>query len=240
MVRRKRQHVGHAPPKSVLVACSEQRSASSWAHCSFFTRLILFLACGLLRRCSLSPGRCPGRLQDHHRGRSPVWVPLGRNAYGSPISEGKEGQKKPPGSQDAVTKPSPASQVTRTPSACSPIPRKTSAGMSPRSDMKSQDFFFSSGLPFCITRTSEAGKREPTERKNRISLSPGGSPRRLQDHYRGKSSDWISVGRNVYGSEPAEPKNGAKMLKFHANKPPVYRAGASGAAPESANASGIR
>ena len=239
MVRRKRQHVGHVPPKSVLVACAEQRSANTWARRSFFTRLRP-LACGVLRRCSLSPGRSPGRLQDHHRGRSPVWVPLGRNAYGSPNPEGKEGQKKPPGSQDAVTKTSPGSQVTRTSSACSPIPRTTSAGMSPRSDMKSQDFFFSSGLPFCITRTSEAGKREPTEPKNRISLSPGGSPRRLQDHYRGKSSDWISVGRNAYGSEPAKPKNGAKMLKFHANKPPVYRAGASAAAPESANESGIR
>ena len=240
MVRRKRQHVGHVPPKSVLVACAEQRSANTWARRSFFTRL-LPLACGVLRRCSLSPGRSPGRLQDHHRGRSTVWVPLGRNAYGSPNPEGKEGQKKPPGSQGAVTKTSPGSQVTMTSSACmSPLPRTTSAGMSPRSDMKSQDFFFSSGLPFCITRTSGTGKREPTEPKDRISLSPGGSPRRLQDHYRGKSSDWISVGRNAYGSEPAEPKNGAKMLKFPANKPPVYRAGGSAAVPEGANASGIR
>lgn len=239
MDRRKRLHVEHTPSKSVLVACAEQRPANTWAHRSFFTRL-LFLACGVLRHYSLSPVRSPGRLQDHHRGRSPVWVPLGRNAFGSPNPEGKGGQKKKPGSQDAVTKTSPGSQVTRTSSACSPFSRTTSAGMSPRSDMRSQDFFFSSGLPFCITRTSEAGKRETVEPKNRISLSPGGSPRRLQDHYRGKSSDWISVGRNAYGSEPAEPQNGAKMLKFPANKPPVYRAGVSAAAPESGNESGIR
>ena len=51
---------------------------------------------------SLSPGRSPGPLQDHHRGRRSEWISVRRNAYGSPPPEGKGGGKGLAGSQHAT------------------------------------------------------------------------------------------------------------------------------------------